>query len=387
MTVGEFRRVCASQIAAFAPDEASVLCDILLAHVLGCDRSALLLSLDRKLEEADARRMAEAVSELSLGVPVQYIVGSCWFYNREIKVGRGCFIPRGDTEFLAAAAVAALPEGGSFADLCSGSGCVAAAIASTLKPKKGYALELSRKALAYTEENLKDFDNVAVRRFDVLDEEDYLALAAELDGGVDVLVSNPPYIPTDDIAALDVQVHYEPENALDGGEDGLRYYREIVRNAPLILNRGGTILFEVGIRQSDDVRKILADAGYSTACIKDDQKIERVVLGKKIDNGKKAYYYIYNSRFFVCRRPAGGKECGGRRGWGWSGSRQGQMKPSKPSCGCGSAQNARAGGCFSARASIWRRNSCATAVRWNASLRPTRRWNRTARCWPASATG
>lgn len=61
--------------------------------------------------------MAEAVSELSLGVPVQYIVGSCWFYNREIKVGRGCFIPRGDTEFLAAAAVAALPEGGSFADL------------------------------------------------------------------------------------------------------------------------------------------------------------------------------------------------------------------------------------------------------------------------------
>ena len=115
----------------------------------------------------------------------------------------------------------------------------------------------------------------------MLDDEDYLALAAELDGGVDVLVSNPPYIPTDDIAALDVQVHYEPENALDGGEDGLRYYREIVRNAPLILKRGGTILFEVGIRQSDDVRKILADAGYSTACIKDDQKIERVVLGKK----------------------------------------------------------------------------------------------------------
>ena len=110
MTVGEFRRTCASQIAAFAPDEASVLCDILLAHVLGCDRSALLLSLDRKLEEADARRMAEAVSELSLGVPVQYIVGSCWFYNREIKVGRGCFIPR------------------------------AAAIASTLKPKRAMRL-------------------------------------------------------------------------------------------------------------------------------------------------------------------------------------------------------------------------------------------------------
>ena len=120
MTVGEFRRDCAKSIGTFAPEEAHVLCDILLANVLGCDRSALLLSLDRKMETEDARRMAEAVSELSLGVPVQYIVGSCWFYNREIKVGSGCFIPRGDTEFLAAAAVAALPEGGSFADVDSG---------------------------------------------------------------------------------------------------------------------------------------------------------------------------------------------------------------------------------------------------------------------------
>lgn len=281
MTVGEFRRDCAKSIGTFAPEEAHVLCDILLANVLGCDRSALLLSLDRKMETEDARRMAEAVSELSLGVPVQYIVGSCWFYNREIKVGRGCFIPRGDTEFLAAAAVAALPEGGSFADLCSGSGCIAAAVAQTLKPNKGYALELSRKALPYAEENLKDFPNIAVRRFDVLDEEDYLALAGELDEGLDVLVSNPPYIPTDDIASLDVQVHYEPETALDGGEDGLRYYREIVRLAPLILKRNGTILFEVGIHQSADVCNILVGAGYSTACIKDDRKIERVVLGKK----------------------------------------------------------------------------------------------------------
>ena len=89
MTVGEFRRDCAKSIGTFAPEEAHVLCDILLANVLGCDRSALLLSLDRKMETEDARRMAEAVSELSLGVPVQYIVGSCWFYNREIKVGRG----------------------------------------------------------------------------------------------------------------------------------------------------------------------------------------------------------------------------------------------------------------------------------------------------------
>ena len=277
MTVGEFRRTCASQIAAFAPDEASVLCDILLAHVLGCDRSALLLSLDRKLEEADARRMAEAVSELSLGVPVQYVVGSCWFYNREIKVGRGCFIPRGDTEFLAAAAVAALPEGGSFADLCSGSGCVAAAIASTLKPKKGYALELSRKALAYTEENLKDFDNVAVRRFDVLDEEDYLALAAELDGGVDVLVSNPPYIPSKVILSLEPEVRsYEPKLALDGGETGTEIYARLIPQAAQRLKAGGFLALEAEEFEFDAIERMFDDTGcfenFRTFCDYSGQK-------------------------------------------------------------------------------------------------------------------
>ena len=239
-----------------------------------------MTSASSERSQSPARRMAEAVSELSLGVPVQYIVGSCWFYNREIKVGRGCFIPRGDTEFLAAAAVAALPEGGSFADLCSGSGCVAAAIASTLKPKKGYALELSRKALAYTEENLKDFDNVAVRRFDVLDEEDYLALAAELDGGVDVLVSNPPYIPTDDIAALDVQVHYEPENALDGGEDGLDFYRAICEKWRDALAPEGMLFFEVGIGQADQVLRIMRTNGFGDIqIVKDLNNIPRVVYG------------------------------------------------------------------------------------------------------------
>ena len=263
MTVGEFRRDCAKSIGTFAPEEAHVLCDILLANVLGCDRSALLLSLDRKMETEDARRMAEAVSELSLGVPVQYIVGSCWFYNREIKVGRGCFIPRGDTEFLAAAAVAALPEGGSFADLCSGSGCIAAAVAQTLKPNKGYALELSRKALPYAEENLKDFPNIAVRRFDVLDEEDYLALAGELDEGLDVLVSNPPYIPTDDIASLDVQVHYEPETALDGGEDGLDFYRRLAKDAHRYVARGGMLILEVGEDQAAEVLRLFEKRDYA----------------------------------------------------------------------------------------------------------------------------
>ena len=114
MTVGEFRRDCAKSIGTFAPEEAHVLCDILLANVLGCDRSALLLSLSREMETEDARRMAEAVADCR---------SVCRCSISSVRAGSiivrsrlaAAVIPRGDTEFLAAAAVAALPEGG---ELC-----------------------------------------------------------------------------------------------------------------------------------------------------------------------------------------------------------------------------------------------------------------------------
>ena len=281
MTVGECRKEYTRIISAFAPDDAAVLCDILLSSVLGCDRSALLLSLDREISSEDENKLACGIHELSMGVPVQYVIGSCYFMGREIKVGRGCFIPRYDTEFLAAAAIAALPVGGSFADICCGSGCISAALAQTLKPSKGYALELSPKAAAYAAENLSPFPSVEVLRFDALDDDDYDALAGRLDGGLDVVVCNPPYIPSADIPLLSAQVQYEPETALDGGEDGLKFYREIIRLAPKLLKDEGTVLFEVGINQSDDVCSLLEASGRKTARIKDDAGIERVVIGKK----------------------------------------------------------------------------------------------------------
>jgi len=174
-----------------------------------------------------------------------------------------------------------LKDGDLFADICSGSGCIAKAIAAEKPTVSGYALELSRKALPYTEKNLADQGNVSVRRFDALDEDDYIELAAILERPLDMVICNPPYIPTDDIQTLDPQVGFEPETALDGGEDGLKYYRIVTALVPHILKRDGILIYEIGINQCEDVSNILKEAGFEVAVIKDYGKIDRILLAKK----------------------------------------------------------------------------------------------------------
>lgn len=281
MKLGEYRKQTTRTLTDLFGDEAGPLCDILLCSFLDTDKSEMLLRLEEEVSRETVLKMDEAVNELGLGLPVQYVIGSCWFFGLKIYVGKGCFIPRSDTEILVKTSLPALPQGGSFADLCAGSGCISAAISQSRPDVTGYALELSYKTLNYTEKNLNDFSNVKVKRFDVLEEEDYLALLEEKGEKFDLLVCNPPYIRSGDILLLQQQVQYEPHEALDGGEDGLKFYREITRLAPIILKESGTIVFELGYDQAKDVSAILKSYGYKTALVKDLNGIERVILGKK----------------------------------------------------------------------------------------------------------
>lgn len=285
MNIGEYRYEIKKQLTEGCTEdnarEITEIIDILLCHHLSIPRSRLYLKLEDTLPASLPVNMADSLQQIAMGVPVQYVMGSCWFYGREIKVGPGVFIPRGDTEVLAQAVIKAIPKDGCFADICAGSGCISAAVASERPDVRGFALELSRKAIPYTEENLKDLPNVTVKRFDALDTEDYEALVTANGKQFDLVVSNPPYIPTDDIPGLDANVLSEPETALDGGEDGLKFYREITRNLPVILSPEGVICYEVGIGQAYDVSAILKSAGYSVAVLKDNHGIDRVVLGKK----------------------------------------------------------------------------------------------------------
>ncbi len=281
MTVGELRKETKANIETFMPGEAAVVTDLVLCNITGIARENLYLYLDDELPTQAEIIVAEVIKRLSRGVPIQYIVGSCFFFGIEIKVGPGVFIPRSDTEVLAQAAIKALPQNGSFVDLCAGSGCISAAIANERKDSKGIALELSMKAMNYTVENLKDFDNVEVKRFDALDEDDYDILAEEYPEKFDMLVCNPPYIPTEDIDTLQTQVHFEPETALDGGEDGMKYYKIIPKLAPKILKEHHYIMFEVGIGQAGYVEALMKLYGYTTAILKDLGGIDRVVIAAK----------------------------------------------------------------------------------------------------------
>ncbi len=281
MKLREYRNKLKEMLSEISPEEGDIIADMLLCEVLSTERGTLLAHLDDEVSREIDPFVSNAVFQLSLGKPIQYILGKCNFYGHEIFVGDGVFIPRSDTEIGVKAALGVLKDGDLFADICSGSGCIAKAIAAENPKVSGYALELSRKALPYTEKNLAEQKNVSVRRFDALDEDDYIELASIIERPLDVVICNPPYIPTDDIQTLSPQVGFEPETALDGGDDGLKYYRMVTALVPHILKRDGILIYEIGINQCEDVSRILRESGFEVAVIKDYGKIDRILLAKK----------------------------------------------------------------------------------------------------------
>lgn len=281
MKLKEYRGKLKQMLADINPEEGDVIADMLLCEALSLERGILLARLEEETPREIDKFISGAVFELSLGKPLQYILGKCNFYGYDIFVGDGVFIPRSDTEIGVKAALGVLKDGDLFADICSGSGCIAKAIAAEKPTVSGYALELSRKAMVYTEKNLSDQGNVSVRRFDALDEDDYIELASVLERPLDLVICNPPYIPTEDIKTLSPQVGFEPETALDGGEDGLRYYRIVTSLVPHILKKDGILIYEIGIDQCASVSGILQENGYSVAVLRDYGKIDRILLAKK----------------------------------------------------------------------------------------------------------
>ncbi len=285
MKLKEYRNKLRQMLASISPEEGDIIADMLLCEALETERGYLLAHLDDETPREIDNFISGSVFELSMGKPLQYVLGKCNFYGYDISVGDGVFIPRSDTEIGVKAALQLLKDGDLFADICSGSGCIAKAIAAEKPTVSGYALELSRKALPYTEKNLADQKNVSVRRFDALDEDDYIDLAGVLERPLDMVICNPPYIPTEDIATLDTQVcAFEPETALDGGEDGLRYYRTVTALVPHILKRNGILIYEIGIGQCEDVSRILQENGFEVAVIADYGKIDRILVAQKTLN-------------------------------------------------------------------------------------------------------
>ena len=229
--------------------------------------------LEKRVEELVQRRLG--------GEPVAYIIGEWEFYGIPLDISSDVLIPRADTEVLAERGILrakAAGEGGRVLDLCAGSGCVGLAIAAHVPECRVVLGELSEGALRVCKQNVRRNNlNARVTCLSV----DALEPPTSALWDFDVVVCNPPYIPSGDIAGLDVSVKdYEPHMALDGGPDGLEFYRFIASKWKSAIRLGGALLFEVGIGQAPDVEEILAQNGFEQIqTTADTQGIWRVVEG------------------------------------------------------------------------------------------------------------
>lgn len=209
------------------------------------------------------QRVKELIDRRMQGEPVAYIIGEWEFYGLTLDVSRDVLIPRSDTELLAERAIelaSAAGEGARVLDLCAGSGCIGLAVAHNAPNCRVVLADLSEAALRMCRSNVRRCGLNA--RVTSLIANALEAPAAAL-WDFDVIVCNPPYIPSGDIPGLDSSVKdYEPISALDGGTDGLDFYRAVASRWSSALRLGGSLIFEVGIGQAADVEQILLENGF-----------------------------------------------------------------------------------------------------------------------------
>ena len=261
-------------------EEATLEARELVCFAAGKDKARLLrdgaLYASPEVEEA-----AWALARRRLaGEPVAYLIGEWEFYGLPLDISRDVLIPRPDTEGLAEQAIGYIKTLGEcrVLDLCAGSGCIGLAVAAQVPQARVVLGELSDGALRICRQNIRR--NGLTGRVTAM-QLDALHPPLQRLGDFDCIVSNPPYIPTGDLPGLDPSVRdYEPHMALDGGADGLDFYRAILRHWPAVLHPGSRLYFEVGIGQADDVLRLMRSVGFGDLeILPDPAGIPRVVLG------------------------------------------------------------------------------------------------------------
>ena len=253
----------------------------LVCFAAGKNREQFLRDMSLYASDEVEAKVAELMNRRLEGEPVAYLIGEWEFYGLPLDISRDVLIPRADTEVLAEQAILAARaagEGARVLDLCAGSGCVGLAVAANAPQCRTVLADVSEEALKICRQNIRRNDLNA--RVTCVQADARQAPSSVL-WDFDVIASNPPYIPTRDIDGLDSSVRdYEPHLALDGGDDGLDFYRDIAEKWRTALRLGGVLLFEVGIGQAADVEQILARCGYEDIeTFQDTGGIWRVVKG------------------------------------------------------------------------------------------------------------
>ena len=254
--------------------EAQLDARLLLEEVCGTDHNTLLCHGDREVSEKEEEQYRKTIEQRAQHVPLQHILGYQDFMGLRFHVNEHVLIPRQDTEILVEEAMRYLHDGMRILDLCTGSGCILLSLLHYSNDCEGTGVDISKEAL-----------QVAALNAELLGiKADFLKsdLYEKVTGKFDLLVSNPPYIERKVIPTLMEEVReYDPYIALDGGEDGLDFYRRIIGGAQDYLKRGGQILMEIGSGQAQAVSELLREAGFKEIDVcRDFAGLDRVVSGR-----------------------------------------------------------------------------------------------------------
>ena len=246
---------------------------LLLAMICKINRTYYYVHMDEELTIEQTSEYENVLKKRAEHIPLQYITGEQEFMGLPFKVSPAVLIPRQDTETLVEEALKVIKPNMKVLDMCTGSGCILISILKNVVGVEGHGFDISKQALIVAKENAKLNDVVAS-----FERSDLFEMVTDT---YDVIVSNPPYIPTAVIDGLQPEVaQFEPFQALDGKEDGLFFYRKIVKECRKYLKENGKVLFEIGHDQGQAVSEMLTYAGFSDVkVVKDLAGNDRVVIG------------------------------------------------------------------------------------------------------------
>ena len=252
---------------------------LLFEYVLDTSYSDLLVNPDKKVLSGDEEKYKELIYKRATHIPLQHLTGTQNFMGLDFTVSKDVLIPRQDTETLVEEVLKDLHDGMRILDMCTGSGCILLSLLHYSNDTLGVGADISEGALHVAKKNADDLglsDRVSFINSDLFE---------NVEGKFDILVSNPPYIRTEEISTLMPEVKdHDPFIALDGHESGLYFYEKIIEAAPSFLKKGSHVAFEIGNDQGEAVSKLMIDAGYKeVAVINDLCGNARVVKG---------YYYV-----------------------------------------------------------------------------------------------
>lgn len=245
----------------------------LLSFTLGINRSTYFLNCNEEIGTEDYIRYNSYIEKRGNRIPLQYITGIQEFMGFTFHVTEDVLIPRFDTEILVDEVIK-VSNNKDVLDVCTGSGCIIISLSKLGNILSGTGLDISKKALEVAKENKRQLEaNISLIESDLFE---------NINQKYDIIVSNPPYIPTKDIEVLmdEVRIH-EPFLALDGKDDGLYFYNKIIKEAPSFIKDGGYIFFEIGYNQGVEVSRLLQESGFSDIqVIKDLARHDRVVKAR-----------------------------------------------------------------------------------------------------------